>query len=225
MNIDKLLSDATYKTKNIKSLRDVALEFLREAIFIGYYKPGDHLKEREISKLLGISTTPVKEALRILGHEGIVETIPRKGTFVSELIDTSIEEFMMLKAELEGLASRLAALKITDHEIEGLSKQIEIMRALTHSGDHENIVRENFKFHMLIREAAKSPMLCITVNNVVAFDNAFRKRALRHQVEIEEGFLEHKKIYEAIKDRNADLAEDVMKNHIMRTAAHVLAHK
>ncbi|MCM3759361.1 GntR family transcriptional regulator [Alkalihalobacillus oceani] len=225
MRFEEMIKQANLKTRNIKSLRDVALEFLREAIFSGHCKPGDHLKERELSQMLGISTTPVKEALRVLSYEGLVVTVPRKGTYVSELVDTSIEEFMMLKAILEGLASRLAALKITEDELKELEAQVAIMKQLTEAKEAERLLKVNFNFHMKIREAAKNPILLQTVNNVRAFDNAFRKRALKHDSEVAEGFSEHYDIYQAIKERDPDAAEEVMKKHIMRTAANVLKQK
>ncbi|MFB4165309.1 GntR family transcriptional regulator [Alteribacillus sp. JSM 102045] len=223
--MDKLLTEVTAKTQNIKSLRDVALEFLREAIFTGHYQPGDHLKERDLSKLLGISTTPIKEALRVLSHDGLVETVPRKGTFVSELVETSIEEFMMLKSVLEGLAAKLAALKITDDEVKVLEKQVAEMEKLTKAKEVEKLVSVNFKFHRLIREAANNPMMFQTLNNVVALDIAFRKRALKYDMEIEKGFLEHNEIFQSIKTGKAELAEELMKKHIMRTAVNVLEQK
>lgn len=222
MSIEKMIDEVTKKKENIKSLREVVLEFLREAIFSGYFKPGDHLVERELSELLDISTTPIKEAFRILEHEGLVKTVPRKGTYVSEILDTSIEEVMMLRAVLEGFAVNLAAKKITDEEMTVLERQIKVMKELTEARDAEKLVEENYKFHQLIREAAKSPMILKMVNNVVAFDNAFRKRALKNTLEIEEGFQEHYAIFKAIVNRNGTQAEQLMKNHIMRTVTHVL---
>src|SRR5690625_1851242 len=222
MSLDQMINKVTTKTKSMQPLREIVLEFLREAIFSGHYKPGDHLVERELSTLLGISTTPIKEALRILGHEGLVETIPRKGTFVSELINTSIEELMMLKATLEGLASKLAAEKATDDEIRLFEKQIDKMKQLTKVKDKEKLVHENFMFHMLIRETAKSPLLLQTVNHVRAFDNAFRNRSLQYNVEVEEGYREHKAILQTIKKRKPELAKKLMEKHIMRTVEDVL---
>ena len=222
MSIEKMIDEVTKKKENIKSLREVVLEFLREAIFSGHFKPGDHLVERELSELLDISTTPIKEAFRILEHEGLVKTVPRKGTYVSEILDTSIEEVMMLRAVLEGFAAYLAAKKITDEEMTVLERQIKVMKELTEARDAEKLVEENYKFHQLIREAAKSPMILKMVNNVVAFDNAFRKRALKNTLEIEEGFQEHYAIFKAIVNRNGTQAEQLMKNHIMRTVTHVL---
>jgi DNA-binding GntR family transcriptional regulator len=222
MNINEILTEATTKTKNMKSLRDVVIEFLKEAIFIGHYKPGDQLVERELSDLLGISTTPIKEALRVLSHDGLLETIPRKGTYVSRLVDTSIEEFMMVKAVLEGLAAKLAAIKITEKELESLEKQILIMKKHSEDKDYDLLVAANLKFHLIIREAARNPILFQTLNNVISFDNAFRKRALKHNMEVVEGFNEHNQIFQAIKNRDPNLSEKLMKDHIMRTAVDVL---
>lgn len=222
MGIEEILTNATTKTKSISSLRDVALEFLRDAIFSGHYKPGDHLKERDLSELLGISTTPIKEALRILSHEGLVETIPRKGTYVAELADTSIEELMMVKAVLEGLAAKLAAIKIKKQELVVLEKHVKLMKQLTESKEIEQLVLANSKFHMLIREIAKNQFMFQTLNNVIAFDHSFRKRALKDDYEIEEGYQEHYEIFRAIKERKPDLAENLMKDHILRTVTDVL---
>ncbi len=97
------------KVSKIESLRDIATVSLRDAIISGTLKPGEHLKERDLSDKMGISTTPIKEALRILSYEGLVETVPRKGTYVSELVNSSIEEVLLLRANLEGLSAFLAA--------------------------------------------------------------------------------------------------------------------
>jgi len=113
--------------EQLKSLRDIAVESIREAIIGGLFKPGEHLKERELSQAMGISTTPIKEAFRILGHEGLVVTVPRKGTYVSEVVQSSMEEILMIKANLEGLCARLAAMKITDAELQALTATLRRM--------------------------------------------------------------------------------------------------
>jgi DNA-binding GntR family transcriptional regulator len=208
--------------QDVKSLRDIALDSIREAIIGGDLKPGDHLKERDLAAAMGISTTPIKEALRILSHEGLVETLPRKGTYVSEMVDTSIEEVLMLKANLEGLTARLAASKITDKEITELEKQVELMENLSKQKDTERLTVENGRFHTLIRTFARNPFINQMLQNVITFDSAFRRRALKYSIEVEEGFSEHKMVFEAIKGRDPELAEIQMKKHIMRTAENVL---
>ncbi|MBP1933873.1 GntR family transcriptional regulator [Ammoniphilus resinae] len=208
----------------IKSLRDIVLESLRDAIISGELKPGEHLKERDLAGQMGISTTPIKEALRILGHEGLVETVPRRGTFVSTMVDSSVEELLMLKASLEGLSARLAAMKMSEEEMEDLRRQIQLMEKLSCAKEEkrEQLTEENENFHVMIRAGAKNSIITQMIMNVVAYDQAIRKRALQFNVEVEEGFSEHRQIYEAIQERNAELAEQRMKNHIMRTAENVL---
>jgi DNA-binding GntR family transcriptional regulator len=208
--------------QDVKSLRDIVLDSLRDAIIGGTLTPGAHLKERELAEVMGISTTPIKEALRILSQEGWVETFPRKGTYVSEMVETSIEEMLMLKSNLEGLTARLAATKITDEELKELENQVELMEQLSKQKDTSRLAEENSLFHLMIRTSARNPFICQMLINVIAFDRAFRKRALQFSIEVEAGFCEHKKIFEAIKARDADLAEARMKTHIMRTTENVL---
>jgi DNA-binding GntR family transcriptional regulator len=213
------------KTEQVKSLREIVVESLREAIVTGRFKPGDHLKERQLSEIMGVSTTPIKEAFRMLGNEGLVETIPRKGTFVSELADTSIQEVQMLRAAVEGVCARLAAMKLTEKTAVELKNQIDHMELLYSKNEVDKLVEENTKFHMLIKEAAHSPMVAQILENISSFDKAFRKRALKEANEVHEGFSEHKEIYDAIISRNPELAEKVMKQHIIRTLQDVLKTK
>lgn len=114
----------------MKSLRELVVEKIREGIVSGYFKEGEHLKERDLSSMMGISTTPIKEAFRILENEGMLVTVPRKGTFVSEYASTSIEEILLLRASVESLCARLAALKMSDEELHELEKLVLIMEGL-----------------------------------------------------------------------------------------------
>jgi DNA-binding GntR family transcriptional regulator len=219
MNPDLNLS---INSQSIRSLRDIALDSLRAAIISGDLQPGAHLKERELAKMMGISTTPIKEALRMLSHEGLVETLPRKGTYVSAMVNASIEEIMMLKANLEGLTARLAAAKITQEQLSELEEQVRRLEELSKQQDTERLAEENSRFHAMIHRFAGNPIVNQMLTNVDAFDRAFRKRALQYMSEVEEGFAEHKQIWEAIRQRDPELAEQSMKQHIMRTAESVL---
>ena len=210
------------KTEQVKSLRDIVIESLREAIVTGRFKPGEHLKERELSEMMGVSTTPIKEAFRMLGYEGLVETIPRKGTYVSGLAETNIQEVQMLRAAVEGVCAKLAAMKLTKENELALKHQIEKMEMLLNNNEIDQLVEENTKFHRLINEIAGNPMMLQISDNISSFDKAFRKRALKEERELRAGFSEHKKIFEAIVSRDPELSEKVMKHHILRTAQDVL---
>ncbi|WP_185970872.1 GntR family transcriptional regulator [Alkalicoccobacillus porphyridii] len=208
---------------SIKSLREIAVEKIKEAIVSGHFLPGDHLKERELSQLMGISTTPIKEAFRILGNEGFVKTVARKGTYVSEYANTSIEEILLLRASIEGLCCRLAVMKMSDSDLTLLGQQVEKMNQLKEDEDVEALVQQNTAFHEMIVHFADNAMIKNMLDNVRAFDQAFRKRALSYQKEIIEGYAEHMAIFEAIKKRDANQAEQRMKQHILRTTEFILS--
>ncbi|MFB5663639.1 GntR family transcriptional regulator [Alteribacillus sp. HJP-4] len=210
-------------TASIKSLRETAAEAIREAIILGHFKPGDAIREREVSEWMKISTTPVKEALRVLEYEGMVVTKPRKGTFVSNIVHTSIEEVFLLRAAVEGLCARLAAVKMADGEIKSLEIQLEKMDQLIKENKVEALVEENTAFHQKIIDGAKSPLVQKNAAGVAAFDHAFRKKALQNDEEQIGGFQEHWMIYQAIADRDGARAEAEMKQHITRTLHHVLS--
>lgn len=210
---------------DVKSLREIAVEKIKEAIVSGHFMPGDHLKERELSQLMGISTTPIKEAFRILGNEGFVVTVPRKGTYVSEYANTSIEEILLLRASIEGLCCRLATIKMTESDLELLEQQVEKMHQLKEDQDAEALVQHNTTFHEMIVQFAANPMMKTMLDNVRSFDQAFRKRALSYQKEIIDGYAEHFAIFDAIKKRDADQAEQLMKQHILRTTEFILSEQ
>nr|WP_304214311.1 GntR family transcriptional regulator [Fredinandcohnia onubensis] len=210
------------KTEQVKSLRDVVLESIREAIISGQFKPGDHLKERELSEKMGVSTTPIKEAFRMLSQEGLVETIPRKGTYVSSLADVNIQEVQILRAGVEGVCAKLAAMKLNEVQKVELQQQMEKMEYLLQQNEVERLVEENTHFHGMIRSIADNPMVTQILDNIASFDKAFRKRALKEKGELRSGYTEHRKIGDAIISKNPELAEHLMKEHILRTLHDVL---
>ncbi|NHN33476.1 GntR family transcriptional regulator [Paenibacillus agricola] len=204
-----------------KSIRDAVYEKLKDAILSEQYKPGHHLKERELAKLYGISTTPLKEALRRLEQEGLVTTSARRGTFVSTDIMNSIEEINWARSALEGVAARLAALKISDAEISQLTGVVEQMRVFTEQKNAEKLLILNGDYHKLIRTFAKNNYIVQQIEAIHSFDRSFRQKALSHEEELERGFQEHANIYRNICARDADGAEQAMISHIRRTIVFV----
>lgn len=206
----------------VQSLRDIATASLRESIITGYLKAGDHLRERELSEKMGISTTPIKEAFRTLEYEGLITTHPRKGTFVNESIDLQLKEILLLRASVESLAARLAASKVKDEEAEAFELiRSEMVDALERK-DREGVSDANNRFHALVRTACGNPMIQNILATIHAFDSGFRKRALRFSSEMEIGTREHCGIIEAIVSRDPALAEQRMNQHITRTIQDVL---
>ena len=217
------------KKKNIssqvKSIRQVVYDTLKELILTGAVSPGEHLREREIAANFSVSTTPVKEALRRLEQEGLVMTKPRRGTYVSSRISDFMEEVSWARSALEGVAARLAAIKISDAEIEELRAQLEEMQRYTREGNAEKLVELNERFHLRIRDIAKNDYVEQQISAVRDFDRVVRKQALSNPEELERAYREHRFIFERIAERDPDGAEEAMRSHIRRTAGFVKTMK
>lgn len=203
--------------KQSRSVRDLIYEVLKEAILNGEYEQGHHLIERELAKEFNVSTTPIKEALRQLGKEGLVITKPRKGSFVSSSVMNSVEEITWARAALEGVAAGLAALKRTEDEIGSLQSIIKSMEKYTLEKNSEKLEEYNSIFHDLIRQAAKNDYISQQIESVRSFDQFIRKQALSDKDEHQRAFNDHLSIFNKIKEKDAEGAEDAMRNHIHRT--------
>ncbi len=208
-------------TSQTRSIREVVYEKLKEAILSGQFQPGHHLRERELAETFGISTTPLKEALRMLEQEGLVTTSARKGTYVSSDIMNSIEEINWARSALEGVAARLAALKITDSELAQLTSVIDKMEIATMNKDNGQLIVLNASFHKIIRVAAKNNYIFQQISAIRSYDQTFRKKALAHTDELDRAYKEHRLIYEKIAARMPDGAEQAMISHIRRTIVFV----
>ncbi|MFD2629500.1 GntR family transcriptional regulator [Oceanobacillus kapialis] len=201
-----------------RSVRDLIFEALKEAIMSGEYEPGFHLRERELAKFFEVSTTPIKEAFRLLSNEGLVKTLPRKGTFVSDDMMRSVEEIARVRAALEGVAARFAALKRTDEELSKLEALIKQMKKHTSENDSEKLNACNSTFHQCIREFARNGFIFKQVESVRSYDQFIRRKALSNKTEHERAYKEHFLIYQMILNQDADGAENVMREHIIRSA-------
>jgi DNA-binding GntR family transcriptional regulator len=111
--------------ENYKPLRDVVFDYMKDAIITGKLKPGERLMEVQLAEKLGVSRTPVREAIRKLELEGLVVMVPRKGAYVADLDAKDLLNVLEVRSSLEGLAASLAAERITEEEIDKLKKIIE----------------------------------------------------------------------------------------------------
>ncbi|MFD0678247.1 MULTISPECIES: GntR family transcriptional regulator [unclassified Paenibacillus] len=209
-------------SSKVLSIRDMVYETLKEAILSGTIAQGSHLKERDIAQSFSVSTTPVKEALRRLDQEGLVITKPRIGTFVSNKIMSSIEEISWARSALEGVAARLAAIKISDQEIRDLEEHMEKIKKATQEDNGALLYELNEAYHNKILDIAQNDYIVQQINAVRAFDRAVRKQALSDSQELERAYKEHYLVFEKIMQRDPDGAEEAMRNHIRRTASFVM---
>lgn len=218
MNAEPLL----FAPQMVPSLRERVYDTLRDAIIGGRLKPGQRLKERDVAAQMCISTTPVKEALRRLEQEGLVDSRPRQGGVVSTVALTSVREIVEIRAGLESLGARFASEKMTELDFAALRQQLERMRELTDAGAIDELVTANAAFHRLIRDAARNHFVTAFGAAIGPFDRSVRRAALRYHDEAERGYREHFAIAEALQRGAGGQAEQMMRSHIMRTVRFVI---
>jgi DNA-binding GntR family transcriptional regulator len=210
-----------------KQLRNVVAERLRTAIRDGLYRPDEWLRQERISQELGVSQMPVREALKELASEGLVEYVPYRGVRVREYTIQDVEDLYAHRCYLEGTAARAAAVRITPEEIEGL-RSLQQQMAEHMSPDELPIYRElNRRFHQNVFAASQRNYLIRTLNQLwVAFPTmlwgnfyrtAFHTYPDRDASDIEE----HELLIQALEAHDSDLAEKYVVEHI-RSAERVL---
>ena len=153
------------KLNDYKTLREVIFTTLREAIIMGELKPGERLMEVQLAEKMGVSRTPVREAIRKLELEGFVEMIPRKGAHVAKLTAKDIMDVLEVRASLDALAASLAAERITEDELKELKHIKTQLENYVQKDNLQNIVKKDIEFHDVIYHASKNDKLIQIVNN------------------------------------------------------------
>jgi DNA-binding GntR family transcriptional regulator len=209
-----------FQPHETRSLRDRAYDDIREAILTGALRPGERIKERDVAAQMGISTTPVKEALRRLEQDGLVVSQPRRGAVVGPLVLTPPAEILELRAHLEGLAARMAARKMSPARKQALADELDHLEALYRTSAGTPLVAEATNvFHHHIRDGADNPFLDRFLDTLAPFDRTIRIRSTLDPSEAEQDRVEHREIVEAIVAGDDATAERVMFRHIHRVIA------
>jgi DNA-binding GntR family transcriptional regulator len=191
-----------------------ATEVIREAIVDGRLAPGARLKEEELARELGISRTPIREALLILQSEGLVEATPNRGATVRTHSAHDLDDLYQLRAVLEGHAARRAASRIGPRELAKLRRSCERFEKLDGKSDLRETVRENMVFHQTIHELAASGRLSALLRQVIELPLVYRSYNWYspEQKRISEHY--HRQITAALEARDAERAELLMKEHV-----------
>ena len=195
-------------------LRDVVFNTLRQAILKGELKPGERLMEIALAERLGVSRTPIREAMRKLEQEGLVVMIPRKGAYVDGISLKDIHEVYEIRAALEALALELAAKYITDEELDELALQVKEEEALTDVGRLNEIIFIDSSFHDLIYQYARNSKLTQFVEILQEQFKRFRALPLGGSARSNTALEEHQQILEALKNHDSILAAQLAKKHI-----------
>lgn len=205
------------KLDGYKPLRDVVFENLRDAIITQVLKPGERLMEIQLADEMGVSRTPVREAIRKLELEGLVVMVPRKGAYVAGVSMKDIHEVYEVRSALEMLAVTLAAERITDEELNALEQQVlreSEEEAKKDGSDLDNIIYIDSSFHDIIYQAARNQRLVQFVNILQEQLQRFRAASLARPGRSKTALDEHKQIVEALSERNGALASKLAQEHI-----------
>ncbi len=201
------------KLDNYKPLREMVFESLREAIILGRLKPGERLMEIQVAEEMGVSRTPVREAIRKLELEGFVVMMPRKGAYVAGISVKDIVDVFEVRAALEGLAAGLAAERSTEEEMEELERSL--IKINVEAGDDINVIAEgDNSFHQIIYRASRNHHLVQIITRLQEQIQRFRMTSLSQPGRTKIALDEHKKIVEAISDRNVEEAQALATEHI-----------
>lgn len=202
------------KLDNYKPLREMVFESLREAINLGRLRPGERLMEIQLAEEMGVSRTPVREAIRKLELEGFVAMVPRKGAYVAGISVKDIVDVFEIRASLEALAAGLAAERITDEEMELLERSLVEISEFSTDENIKAIVDGDINFHDIIYKASRNQRLVQIITHLQEQIHRFRMTSLSQPGRTKIALDEHKSIVEAISDRNVELAQQLAREHI-----------
>ncbi len=199
---------------NYKPLREIVFETLREAIINATLKPGERLMEIQLAEEMGVSRTPVREAIRKLELEGFVVMVPRKGAYVADISTKDIADVFEIRAALEGLAAGLAAERITEEELDQLERILVKIGECVNNNDLEKLIEVDGEFHDTLFKATRNERLVQIVSNLREQIQRFRTASLSIPGRMKYALEEHKKIVEAVSERNVELAQALAREHI-----------
>lgn len=199
-------------------LRDQIFSSLRRDIIEGKYQKGDILVESEIAKNFGVSRTPIREVLRQLELEGLVESVPNKGVFVQGISHEDIKDIYEIRTVLEGLAGRRAAENITQEQIELLKETCDLMEFYTEKDNMEKVAKYNTRFHEIIFEASNSRFLKNMLNLLQDYVTKMRRHSLKQPGRALKALEEHKAILSALESRDAALASKLLTEHVKNSS-------
>ena len=203
-------------------LRDVVFNTLRQAILRGELKPGERLMEIQLANKLGVSRTPIREAIRKLELEGLVLMIPRKGAEVAEITEKSLRDVLEVRRALEELAVQLVCEKITQEQIEELKASAKEFQNTLKDGDITKIAEADVRFHDVIYMATDNQKLILLLNNLREQMYRYRMEYLKDRQSHSVLVREHEEILNALCARDAEKALDVTIAHIERQRDHIL---
>lgn len=199
---------------NYLPLRDVVFNTLRQSILTGELKPGERLMEIHLADKLGVSRTPIREAIRKLELEGLVTMIPRRGAEVAQITEKSLKDVLEVRRALDALCAELACDRISAEEEMQLKKACDEFAQATVTKDATVIARADVAFHDIIVQATGNRRLVQLINNLSEQMYRYRFEYIKDENRHDSLIEEHRMIYESIVGRDKEKAAEAAKLHI-----------
>lgn len=208
------MEDLKLATDKYLPLRDVVFQTLREAILRGNIKPGERLMEIQLSQQLGVSRTPVREAIRMLELEGLVNMTPRKGAAVAAISEKSLRDVLEVRCALEELSVRLACERMSWEQFEQLRASNVKFAQVAEGEDITEIAKSDEAFHDIIYYSTNNDKLILLLNQLR--EQMYRYRIEHIKIKERRSMLirEHQEIIDALRERDSQTAVLVMRRHI-----------
>ena len=203
------------------SLGGKVFQQLKNSILAGEFENGAELREIALAKKLGVSRTPVREALRQLEQEGLVEIYPNRGAYVKGITYKDVEDIFRIRARLEGLCAEMAVSSITHEQLDKLDEIILLSKFYEEKKDMEHLLKMDSQFHEVLFESCGSKMLEHQLKDYHQYVQKARLRSLKRQERAKKSTQEHEEILLAIKDRDDKRADELATRHILNAIANI----
>ncbi|MDD6194582.1 MAG: GntR family transcriptional regulator [Lachnospiraceae bacterium] len=195
-------------------LRDVVFNTLRNAILRGDMKPGERLMEMHLANKLGVSRTPVREAIRMLEQEGLAVTIPRKGAQVAKMTEKDLQDVLEIRDSLDELAVSMACERMTEEQLKELKSAMKDFELATKGRNVRKICEADEAFHNVIYKMADNPKLETIVNNLREQMYRYRYEYIKGNSIYSQLVQEHAAIIEGFERKDAEYVKKIMHTHL-----------
>lgn len=220
-----MVKEAELSFSNDASLRNKVFKYIKSQIINGHYNPGESLVESKLAEELGVSRTPIREAIRLLELEGLVETTPNKGAVVLGISGKDVEDIYAIRLAVEGLAARWAAVNMSVHDKKELAKVVDLMEFYAQKDDVDEVAELDNKFHEIIYEASGSKILNLTLSNLHQYLQMARLESLKVPKRLPATMTEHRNIVDSFNESDPDKAEKALTDHVRKAYQNIHDHK
>ena len=209
-----MTSDFSVNMNEYLPLRDVVFNTLRQAILRGELKPGERLMELALAERLGVSRTPIREAMRKLELEGLVVMVPRRGAQVANITEKDLNDVLEVRIALENVAIEKACTRMTEEGMEAIERAAREFERMIEEKDLVNMAQADVAFHEAIYEAADNKRLMQVLNNLREQIYRYRVEYLKEDETRDELVREHRELMLAIRNKDIQAAQDISFRHI-----------